>query len=113
MNTTTRGNRLDVFVATVELTRCLRPVFPRVKRISSSLENQMRRALESCGVNIVEGQAHVGGSQLQAWRIARGSAREVHGALEIAEAMGLEHDALEEAYALLDRIHAMLYRMTH
>jgi len=114
MNTTTRGNRLHVYDATLDLVRALRPLLPRIKRISPTLETQLRRALESCALNLAEGRAHIGRTQSHSWRIAQGSAHEVHSALEIAEALGgLEHASLADIYALLDRIHAMLYRMTH
>ena len=65
-------------------------------------------------LNLKEGSRRHGGDKTHAFRVAAGSADEVLGALEVAVAWGyLGESTTERARALLDRLGAMLYRLTH
>lgn len=58
--------------------------------------------------------ATAGLDRIHCWRIAAGSAEEVRASLLVADAWGyVEPGLLAPSLALLDRISAMLYRMTH
>jgi four helix bundle protein len=55
-----------------------------------------------------------GKDRLHHWRIAAGSAEEVRGSLLIADAWGhIDREGVAPCLELLDRICAMLHRMTH
>ena len=97
----------------VELARAARPLVERIERRDRALAVQLRRALSSAGLNIREGNRLVGGDRLHSFRIRAGSADEVVGALEIAEALGYVGRAeIAPSLALADRVLAMLYRLT-
>jgi four helix bundle protein len=65
-------------------------------------------------LNLAEGRRRVGKDRLHHFRIAAGSAAEVRVALLVARAWGdLEARDVEEALLLLDRLLAMLWRLTH
>ena len=96
----------------LELIRACRPLIERIRR-DRSLAEQLRRAVQSAALNLREGNRRVGGDRLHSFRIAAGSADEVVGALEVAEAFGyLARTDVEPALALADRVLAMLYRLT-
>ena len=65
-------------------------------------------------LNIAEGSRRTGKDRLHFWRIAAGSAAEIRTALRVSEAWGdLDPRKTSNAHELLDRILAMLWRMTH
>jgi len=68
-------------------------------------------ALRSC-FGLAEGNRRAGQDLLQFFRIAAGSAAEVRAALEVAGAWGMI-DAAPVAEAELDRVLAMVWRLTH
>jgi four helix bundle protein len=117
MNPTT--NRIpnlqwDVFQATLELIRSLRVPLSQLATKDTALVTQIRRAASSVGLNLAEGKRRTGRDRLHSWRIAAGSAEEVRGSLLIAEAWGhIDAKAVAPSLELLDRICAMLHRMTH
>ncbi len=61
-------------------------------------------------LNIAEATGRVGRDRKNRLRIARGSALEVHAALELAQAWG-QTESFAESFVLIDRISAMLYRL--
>ncbi len=92
----------------VELVRVIRPL---LGRCDAGLADQLRRASNSMVLNIAEARGRAGRDRKNRLRIARGSALEVHAALELAEAWRLvSHPA--DAHAILDRIAAMLWKLT-
>jgi four helix bundle protein len=98
-----------VYDLALELIRACRPLIERVARRDRSLAEQLRRAVQSAALNLREGNRRVGGDRLHSFRIAAGSADEVVGALEVAEAFGyLARADVEPALALADRVLAML-----
>ncbi len=86
----------------------------RVKRQSASLADQTSRASESIALNLSEGSWRRDGDKRRHRGFAAGSAGELTTALRIAVAKG--HVTSDEAARVdepLDRVRAMLYRMTY
>ena len=98
--------------AALGLVAALRPVLEQLKKGDRALSDQLRRAASSVALNIAEGNRRTGQDRLQFFRIAAGSAAEVRAALEVARAWGSIEAALP-AEAELDRVLAMLWRLTH
>ena len=104
----------EAFEISLQLIAALRTPIERLQQHDASLANQLRRAASSVPLNLSEGRRRVGRDRLHLWRIAAGSADEVLAALRVAQAWGyVEQDLVAESLALLDRVLAMLWRMTH
>jgi four helix bundle protein len=92
----------------------LAPVEARVRQKRKSLADEIGRAAESVALNVSEARQRAGPDKADLYRRAAGSASELTTALRIARARGYisvnEHDAVERA---LDRVRAMLWRLTH
>ena len=92
----------------------LAPVEARVRQKRKSLADEIGRAAESVALNISEARERAGLDRAVLFRRAAGSASELTTALRIARARGYigeaEHGAVEAA---LDRVRAMLWRLTH
>ena len=101
-----------VYGAALGLVAGLRPVLGELAKADRSLADQMRRAASSVVLNIAEGNRRAGRDRLQFFRIAAGSAAEVRAALDVARAWGMV-GAATAAEAELDRVLAMLWRLTH
>ena len=96
----------------IELIEMLREPLVRVRVHDADLATQMRRAATSVPLNLAEGRRRVGRDRLHLWRVAAGSAAEVHTALRVAVAFGyVERERVGEALALLDRLLGMLWSM--
>jgi four helix bundle protein len=79
-----------------------------------SLADQIRRAGSSIPLNISEGARRQGKDRTHAYRIAAGSAAEVRAALSVAHAWGyIDSSRAQQADEILDRILALLWRLTH
>jgi four helix bundle protein len=78
------------------------------------LARQLRRAASSVPLNVAEGRRRAGKDSAHLYRVAAGSAAEVASILRVAADWG-HVDAADtaEALALLDRLRAMLWRLTH
>jgi four helix bundle protein len=63
-------------------------------------------------LNLAEGQRFTNGNKLRHYEIAQGSANEIRGALDAAEGWGYIDQAME-ARALLDRLLALLWKLTN
>jgi len=85
----------------------------RIRGKSQSLGRQLADASESIALNLGEGRLRKHGDRRRHYEMAAGSAGEVTVALRIAVAKryisAAEHAAVEEP---LDRLRAMLYRLT-
>lgn len=101
-----------VYGAALGLVSALRPVLGELAKADRSLADQLRRAASSVALNIAEGNRRTGRDRLHFLRIAAGSAAEVRAALEVAAAWGTIR-AAPAAQAELDRVLAMLWRLTH
>ena len=103
---------LHVYGAALGLVSALRPVLGELLKSDRSLADQLRRAASSVVLNIAEGNRRTGKDRLHFFRIAAGSAAEARAALEVARAWGMV-GAAPVAEAELDRVLAMLWRLTH
>ncbi len=97
-----------------ELIEELRPLVSRIRAVDRGLSDQLMRAASSVALNIAEGRCSDGGNQRARYFTAAGSADESRAALRVA--VGWRHihvvDA-ERANVLLDRVVAMLWKLTH
>ncbi len=104
----------EVYEVSKQAVRGLRPVIEAVQVSDRDLARQMRRAGSSVLLNIAEGWRRLGRDRRQHYVIAAGSNAEVRAALDVCEALGyLDSESFAELDALLDRVSAMLYRLTH
>jgi len=96
--------------AAIVVLRLVRHASPALR----ALTDQTVRAVTSIPLNLAEGTGRRGRHRLHHWRIAYGSALEARTALELLVATGsVDAEAVETAGALLDRVSAMAWRLTH
>jgi len=95
-----------------ELIVSLRPIVPAIKRHDADLADQLRRAAQSVLLNLGEGKKFANGNRRKHYEIAQGSANEVKAALDAAEAWGWL-DVRGPEWALVDRLLAVLWKLTH
>ena len=92
----------------------LAAVEPKIRMRRKSLADQIGRAAESVCLNIAEGRMRAGLDQPDLFRRAAGSASELTAALRIARSRGYITAADYAAVDVwLDRVRAMLWRLTH
>ena len=86
----------------------------KVRLRRKSLADQIGRAAESIGLNISEGRERAGLDRPDLYRKAAGSAGELTTALRIAVIRRYITQAdFDHVEAALDRVRAMLWRLTH
>jgi four helix bundle protein len=106
--------RFELYELALKMVAALRPVHSRVRLHDRDLAVQVKRAASSVPANIAEGARRQGADRLQHYRIAAGSASELRSHLAVATAWGdLDGAAAAPALGLLDRILAILWRLTH
>ena len=103
---------LDAYAVATSLCRLLRPIVEQIRVSDRNLADQMKRAATSVVLNLAEGQRRFGGNKLRAYEIAHGEAREVLGCLDVAAEWGLVVED-RDARAMLDRLLAISWRLTH
>ena len=104
----------DVYDRSLELVTQLAAPAKALERRDRDLANQLRRAASSVVLNIAEGRRRDGKDQRYHYRVAAGSAEETRGCLQLAAAWGhLDGTSAAAPLATLDRVAAMLYRLTH
>jgi four helix bundle protein len=97
----------------LELIEALVPLMPRIKQRDKNLEDQLRRAASSIGLNCAEAAFSDPGNRRARLFTAAGSAGETRHALRQAMAWRIvTAREAEQALALLQRIVAILWRMT-
>ena len=97
----------------IQLIEALVPLMPRIKQRDKALEDQLRRAASSIGLNAAEAALSDPGNKRARLYTAAGSANETKHALR--QAVAWRHVTAGEAEAatrLVGRIVAMLWRMT-
>jgi four helix bundle protein len=105
---------LIVHEVALEMVRDIRPLIEQIARRDRSLAQQLKRSASSVPLNIGEGAYSRGGNQLSRFHDAAGSANETRSALRVAQAWGYIRPAERAPVdALLDRVCAMLWRLTH
>jgi four helix bundle protein len=103
----------DALEMTLEVLKRLAPVEARIRRKSASLAKQLSRASESVALNLGEGRLRRDGDKRRHFEMAAGSASEVTVALRIAIAKQyITSVEAAEIEVVLDRVRAMLYRLT-
>lgn len=102
---------LEMSLTVLEL---LAPIEAKVRQRRKSLAEEIGTAAESIALNTSEARQRAGLDRADLFRRAAGSAAELTTALRIARARGYissaEHATIDAA---LDRVRAMLWRLTH
>ena len=108
------AGRFETQEVALEMAAQLRGPLEALGRHDRDLADQVRRAAASVVLNIAEGAGRRGKDRLQHYRIAAGSAGEIAVALRLAVAWGcLDPVRVQGVEALLARVQAMLWRLTH
>jgi len=103
----------DALEMSLQFLERLVPVETRVRQRSASLAKQLAAASESIALNLGEGRLRRDGDKRRHFEMAAGSASEVTVALRITVAKRyLTTAEVADVEAMLDRIRAMLYRLT-
>ncbi len=104
----------DALEASLTVLEQLAPLEAKLRQKRKSLADEVGRAAESVALNLSEGAERAGLDRPDFFRRAAGSAAELTTALRIARARGIisaaEYAAVNEP---LDRVRAMLWRLTH
>ena len=95
----------------LDLVRALRPVVAKLRTYSTDVADQVERAGTSIVLNLAEGRRRHGRDPRRFFDMSHGSAGEIRGALEVAEAWGWQIDSAH-ARALLDRELGLLWGLT-
>ena len=104
----------DALEMALQFLERLVPFETRIRQRSASLAKQLAEASESIALNLGEGRLRRAGDKRRHFEMAAGSTSEVSVALRIAVAKRyVTRDELAELEAMLDRLRAMLYRLTH
>ena len=102
----------DAYACSLELLRSLVPLLARVASCDAELADQLRRAAQSCVLNVAEANRRALRDRRYRFRIVLGSAAEVSAALEVAGALGyVGAGEVGVALELADRVRAMTYRL--
>lgn len=104
----------DALETAIQLAATLRQPLARLRQHDHHLAVQATDACNSIGLNLDEGRRRTRGDRLHLFRVALGSAGELRTALRLAHAWGhLGPAEVEAPLALLDRLVAMTWRLTH
>ncbi len=104
----------DAYDVAVEIAGEIRPIVEKVRRFDKDLAEQTRRACQSIGLNVAEGDRRTGGDRTHLFKVALGSTGETLAALHQAEAWGyVREEETTKALELLDREKAMLWKLAH
>jgi len=101
----------DCLEVAVQAAESIGPLIERIERRNRDLADQIQRAAACMASNIDEANGNRKGRRIEHFHIALGSAREVTTQLRIARAWGYVDD-VDAPLALLDRVRAMLWRLT-
>jgi four helix bundle protein len=102
---------LIAYDVALDLVRALRPVVAKLRTYSPDAADQVERAATSIVLNLAEGRRRHGRDPRRFFDMAHGSAGEIRGALDVAEAWGW-HIESGQARALLDRELGLLWGLT-
>ena len=102
---------LVAYTVAPDLIRALRPVVAQLRKHSPDAADQVERAASSVAQNIAEGSRRSGRDPKRFFDMAHGSAGEIRGALDVAEAWGWPIDS-GPVRAILDREIGLLYGLT-
>ena len=102
---------LVAYTVGLDLIRALRPVVAQLRQYSSEAAEQVEHAASSVVHNIAEGARRGGRDPKRFYDMAHGSAGEIRGALDVADAWGWKIDSAQ-ARVILDRQIALLWGLT-
>ena len=102
---------LVAYTVALDLIRALRPVVAQLRKHSPDAADQVERAATSIVLNLAEGSRRNGRDPRRFFDMAHGSAGEIRGALDVADAWGWPIDS-KQARALLDRELGLLFGLT-
>lgn len=102
---------LVAYEVALDLVRALRPVVAELRKYSADAADQVERAASGVVLNLAEGYRRHGRDPRRFYVMAQGSAAEVLGALDLADAWGWRIES-EKARALLDRELGLLWGLT-
>jgi four helix bundle protein len=102
---------LIAYEVALDLVRALRPVVAQLRTYSAEAADQVERAASSIVLNLAEGDRRHGRDPKRFWDMAHGSAGEIRGALDLANAWGWQVES-GEARRLLDRELGLLWGLT-
>ena len=106
--------RFDALELSLDTIQSLRPVHHAIRSRDPALAKQLRDAASSVALNVSEGSRRSGRDKLHLWSVAAGSAEEVRTALRVAGAWGYLNEArARDTLALVDRLQAILWKLTH
>jgi four helix bundle protein len=89
----------------------MRPMIHVIERHDRDLACQLRRAASSVVLNVGEGSGSFGGTRMQRYRTALGSARETVSCLRVAERLGYVEAMPAGLVAALNRVIGTLVRV--
>ena len=102
---------LVAYEVALDLVRALRPVVGQLRNFSSEAADQVERAASSIVLNLAEGDRRRGRDPQRFFAMAHGSAGEIRGALDLADAWGWQVE-MQQARVLLDRELGLLWGLT-
>jgi len=102
---------LIAYDVALDLVRALRPVVTKLRTYSADAADQVERAATSIVLNLAEGGRRHGRDPRRFFDMAHGSAGEIRGALDVAEAWGWQIESAQ-ARTLLDRELGLLWGLT-
>jgi len=102
---------LVAYEVALDLIRALRPVVAQLRTYSPDAADQVERAATSIVLNLAEGDRRNGRDPRRFFDMAHGSAGEIRGALDVADAWGWQIESAR-ARALLDRELGLLWGLT-
>jgi four helix bundle protein len=102
---------LNIYPIVLQLVRRLSPYLPALRARSTSLGDQLERALISVPLNLAEGAYSRGKNRYARYQSAAASAREVLACLETAEALGWVAPLEPELAALFQQVIGTLVRL--
>jgi four helix bundle protein len=105
---------LQVHGLALDLVTSLRPLASAIARHDRDLARQLRRAATSIVLSIAEGEHSDPGNRRARFHSAAGSANETRAALQVATAWRyIRDEQVGVSLSLVDRVLAMLRRLTH
>jgi four helix bundle protein len=101
---------LRIYTTIIDVLRGLQPIVSQIELHDRDLARQLRRAAASIALNAAEGSGCGGGTRLERYRNALGSARETGACLDVALALGYVDEVDAGLLDMLDHVRATLVK---